>query len=69
MNAPCKDCPDRYVGCHSQCEKYQAFRKYRDDYLAWRAKENQRNNDLYATSRHNKKKKRGRPYADNRGGL
>ena len=21
---PCKDCPDRVVGCHSTCEKYQA---------------------------------------------
>ena len=25
--APCKDCPDRYVGCHSKCEKYLSFRK------------------------------------------
>jgi hypothetical protein len=21
---PCKDCPDRAVGCHSKCEKYLA---------------------------------------------
>ena len=20
----CKDCPDRYPGCHDKCEKYQA---------------------------------------------
>lgn len=20
---PCKDCPDRHLGCHSECEKYQ----------------------------------------------
>lgn len=20
--APCKDCPDRYVGCHGKCQKY-----------------------------------------------
>ena len=19
---PCKNCPDRYIGCHSKCEKY-----------------------------------------------
>lgn len=25
-NAPCKNCPDRHVGCHGQCEKYQQFR-------------------------------------------
>lgn len=30
MNAPCKDCPCRHVGCHSTCEKYQAFRRERD---------------------------------------
>ena len=25
MIPPCKDCPDRAVGCHAECEKYQAF--------------------------------------------
>jgi hypothetical protein len=29
--APCKDCPDRKVGCHSTCEKYILFRKERDE--------------------------------------
>ena len=24
--APCKDCPDRQMGCHGQCEKYQTYR-------------------------------------------
>ena len=23
--APCKNCKDRYVGCHGSCEQYQAF--------------------------------------------
>lgn len=27
---PCKDCQDRFVGCHSQCDKYSAFRKQVD---------------------------------------
>lgn len=22
MTFPCRDCPDRNVGCHSSCEKY-----------------------------------------------
>lgn len=26
MTAPCKDCPTRYVGCHSECKAYQAYR-------------------------------------------
>lgn len=25
MIAPCKDCPDRVLGCHSECAKYQEF--------------------------------------------
>lgn len=24
---PCKDCPDRKVGCHSVCEKYIEWQK------------------------------------------
>ena len=26
LNSPCKDCPDRVVGCHGKCEKYKAYR-------------------------------------------
>jgi hypothetical protein len=26
MTPPCKDCSDRQLGCHGQCERYQAFR-------------------------------------------
>lgn len=25
--APCKDCPDRQVGCHGSCDKYLAYKK------------------------------------------
>lgn len=28
--APCKDCPDRVVGCHSICTKYTEYRKQQD---------------------------------------
>ena len=31
--APCKDCPNRYLGCHDKCYKYQAFRQARDEVL------------------------------------
>lgn len=24
--SPCKDCPDRYPGCHGDCEKYADYR-------------------------------------------
>lgn len=66
--SPCKDCPDRHYLCHSECEKYLAFRKCRDEYLEQRVKESQLKDDLWATSRHNIKKKRRRSYADRRGG-
>lgn len=29
MDAPCKDCPDRVLGCHSVCEKYKQFQEER----------------------------------------
>lgn len=28
--APCRDCTERFVGCHATCEKYAAFKKNRD---------------------------------------
>ena len=33
MSAPCKNCPDREIGCHSKCNKYLEFRKKRDEEL------------------------------------
>ena len=33
MNVPCKDCPDRVLGCHSVCEKYKRFHEEREKYL------------------------------------
>ena len=32
MIAPCKDCPDRELGCHTSCGKYIAYRKTQDEY-------------------------------------
>lgn len=29
-NPPCKDCPDRVIGCHSTCEKYKAYNVERE---------------------------------------
>lgn len=28
---PCKDCKERYLGCHSKCEKYQNAKKRNDE--------------------------------------
>ena len=31
VNAPCKDCESRFLGCHSTCERYNDFKKYREE--------------------------------------
>lgn len=25
--SPCKDCPDRHLHCHSECDRYKTFAK------------------------------------------
>lgn len=30
MNAPCKDCPKRYPGCHPECEEYLAYSREKE---------------------------------------
>lgn len=27
MNKPCYDCPDREIGCHSDCDKYLCYKE------------------------------------------
>ncbi len=44
---PCKNCPDRAVGCHSICEEYIAFDKGRKEFIENR----NRKNELYAHKR------------------
>lgn len=31
LNATCKDCTKRHIGCHAHCEDYKAFRKQLDE--------------------------------------
>lgn len=26
LQAPCKDCNDRHVGCHAECQKYKDYK-------------------------------------------
>lgn len=66
---PCsQDCPDRSPTCHSECEKYCVFFIFNTINRALKDKEQRLKNDLWESSRHNKKRKRRKPYADNRGG-
>ena len=27
LNTPCKDCTERHIACHSECEKYKAYKE------------------------------------------
>lgn len=47
MIAPCKDCPDRKVGCHAVCEKYIAYSEWRTKLLESRWKENEDNDYMF----------------------
>lgn len=40
MNAPCKDCPNRQIGCHSKCEKYQEYARFCEEQRQNRLKDN-----------------------------
>ena len=33
LSAPCKDCGDRVIGCHSTCDKYRQFANERKEYV------------------------------------
>ena len=58
MQPPCKDCPDRFLGCHSTCEKYIAYDKYRKEMLAKRAEQNRLTYGYLNSNRFNKKKRK-----------
>ena len=69
LENPCKrDCPKRSSTCHSDCEKYFIYDLLNESERNRRFQESQRKDDLFKSSRSYKKKKRRRPYADNRGG-
>ena len=31
MKAPCLNCPDHAVGCHSTCQKYASYKSYLEE--------------------------------------
>lgn len=61
VTPPCKDCINRYVGCHSSCEEYQSFRislnEYNDNLYKERYKDNLFNSFKKEVVRKTKKKK------------
>ena len=49
--APCKDCPNRFVGCHSTCAGYQAFRAVKDKEAQVRLEKMKSNTQIYGYKR------------------
>lgn len=41
MQAPCYRCEDRYLGCHSDCDRYKAFCREREEIRKARLKESE----------------------------
>lgn len=38
INAPCKDCPDRHMGCHGTCDLYKDYERAKLEYYAEKEK-------------------------------
>jgi len=51
LKAPCKDCPDRYLGCHDHCEKFKKYAEERKRLRELKAKNIQTSYD-YSEIRH-----------------
>lgn len=58
INSPCKDCKDRYLGCHSKCKKYNNFKKELAKYHVKEQEERKLYEDLKACEKERKKRRR-----------
>jgi len=65
--APCKDCTERYLGCHDYCDKYKEWKQYRND-IKHKTEMDKWNHRSTATSKKSKKdrKKYGAKYMKNK---
>ena len=55
MKAPCKDCPNRQVGCHSSCKAYQEFSAERESVREARLKQREESEFFRDMSRQKEK--------------
>ena len=63
MKSPCHNCGERYVGCHSVCEKYQVFNQFCEEQRQKRAEYYDKHDDAWNRDHENKyrrKIKKGR---------
>lgn len=55
--APCLSCKSRYLGCHSACKYYLAYKKELDEFNSRRRKHHD-DEDIYLAYMQNKSKKK-----------
>ena len=60
LKAPCKDCTERYLGCHDHCEKYKEFDVVRKRLNEEKLVRQQTNYDLFKVRKHHIRKDRRR---------
>ena len=58
MGHKCKDCKERYLGCHDYCESYQKYRKKRNEINDRRLRERELASDDRLAANQAKKLKR-----------
>lgn len=57
LKVPCKDCEERYVGCHSKCAQYKHFKQENEKKNKFVQEKNQQISDsLFKQKEHYKKK-------------
>ena len=56
MKAPCKECTDRYLGCHDHCEKYKEFDSERKIIHDLSARQKQTSYDYFKVRRYHVRK-------------
>lgn len=56
INSPCKDCPDRELGCPTKCEKWHEYTKERNSIYEARVSQREMYNALYDIRGHHGKK-------------
>ena len=56
ITAPCKDCPDRHINCHSSCERYAEYKKKNNEQREKDYKERLVTMQLYEMEQERKRK-------------
>ena len=57
-NSPCRDCKERHIGCHAECEKYITAKAEHDQVIRQRMKINDINAYVSDCVRKNKKRRK-----------